>query len=105
MALEGNTWVLAVAGASWLLSVFLLFKLWRRPDYLGIKLGLSLILVAPIVGPLFYFWIQAFPVSNHPDLMDHRGFGADFLARWRSRLEQSGKLPPMVQHWRKGRRK
>lgn len=105
MALGVSTWILVAAGLAWLLSAYLLIRLWRGPDFIGIKLGLSLLLLIPVAGPMLYFWIQNFPASNDPDLMDQRGFGNDVLARWRGRLEQSGRLPPLVQHWRKGRRK
>lgn len=105
MALEVSTWILVVAVLSWLLSLYLLVRLWRGGEFIGLKIGLSVLLVAPVVGPLLFFWIQNFPASNDPDLMDQRGFSDDVHSRWRSRLEQGGKLPPLVQHWRKGRRK
>ena len=105
MALELSTPILVVAVLSWLLSAYLLVRLWRGSDHIGIKLGLTLLLAVPVVGPFLYLWIQNFPATNAPDLMDQLGFSSDFLARWRSRLEQRGKLPPLVQYWRKRRRK
>ena len=105
MALELSTPIVVVAVLSWLLSAYLMVRLWRGADTLGIKCGLSLLLLVPVVGPLLYGWIQNFPASSDADLMDQRGFGNDVLGRWRNRLEQRGKLPPLVQHWRKGRRK
>jgi hypothetical protein len=103
MTLEPRTPILVVAVLSWLLSVYLLVRLWSRHDNIAIKLGLSLLLLIPAFGPFLYFWIQSFPASNDPDLMDQH-MGGDVLARWRARLERGGKLPPLVQHWKRGRR-
>jgi hypothetical protein len=101
MALELSTSVIVVAVLSWTLSAFLLVKLWRRADWIPIKLGLSLLLLIPVAGPLLYGWIQSFPKSNHPDLMDVHGSGNDILNHWRSRLELMGKLPLMKQYLRR----
>ena len=102
MALNVSSLLVFAAVLSWLVSLYLIARLWRKADLLAIKLGLSLVLLAPVLGPLLYFWIQAFPSSNNPDLRD-RYMGGDVLNRWRARLEQGGKLRPLVQHWRKRR--
>ena len=94
-----------IAVLSWLLSLYLLFRMWRRDDLLTIKLGLTVLLVVPVFGPLVYFWTQAFPPPMHPDLQDRAGFRSDLTHMWRNWFEAIGKLPPMVQHFRKRRRK
>ena len=93
-------WV--IAALSWLGSAFLAVRLWRSSDLLAIKVGLTLLLVVPVVGPFFYFWIWTFPDENLPELKEDIHY-AD--RTWRQRLERAGMLPPLVQHWTKRRRK
>src|SRR4051794_6506394 len=105
MALSLPWPVLTIAVLSWLLSLHLLNRLWRSEDLLLIKLGLSLLQVAPLFGPLVYFWVQSFPTPMHHDLRDRWGFGADLTSMWRQWFEDNGKLKPLVQHFRRRRRK
>ena len=102
MALELTWPVLTIAVLSWLLSLYLLIKLWRSVDLLPIKIGLSVLLLIPIVGPLAYFWIHAFPPASHPELQDSE---TGLTSKYRNWFEAIGKLPPLVQHFRKRRRK
>ncbi len=101
MALGLSTPVIVIAVLSWLLSLHLLIKLWSSADLLTIKIALSVLLLVPVVGPLAYYWIQAFPEPSHPDLQDRLGFRANLTHRWRNWFEAIGKLPPLVQHFRK----
>jgi hypothetical protein len=102
MALELSTLLWIVGALSWVLSAFLLALLWRSADLIPIKVGLSLLLLLPIMGPFFYFWIQSFPDSNHPELKEDISYDS---RSWRERFERVGMLPGLVQHWRKRRRK
>ncbi len=95
--------LLTVAALSWVLSLYLLYKLWSSVDFLVIKLGLSALLLVPIVGPLAYYWIQSFPESAPPELRSH-AYGS-YYDKWRSLLEATGDLQPLVQHFKKRRRK
>jgi hypothetical protein len=104
MALKLTPVVLIIAVLSWLLSFHLLIKLWKSVDLLTIKIALSALLLVPVAGPLAYFWIQAFPEPSHPELQDRLGFRANLTHRWRNWFEAIGKLPPLVQHFRKRRR-
>ena|SRR6187551_313932 len=105
MALELPWPVVAVAVLSWVLSLPLLVSLWRSDDLLAIKCGLSFLLLAPVFGLVMYFWVRSWPQPMHPDLRDRWGRGADLTHMWRNWFESAGKLPPLVQHWRKRRRK
>jgi hypothetical protein len=105
MALELSWPVLTIAVLSWLLSLYLLTRLWRSKDLLPIKLGLTLLLLVPVFGPFVYFWTLSFPAPMHPDLRDRWGRGADLTHMWRNWFEAIGKLPPLVQHFKKRRRK
>jgi hypothetical protein len=101
--------LLGISVLSWLLSLYLLYKLWRNADLLTIKIGLSVLLLVPVAGPLAFFWIQAFPELPHPDLQD-QGQGplsAQTLLyyKYRNLFEAAGKLPPLVQHFKRRRRK
>jgi hypothetical protein len=104
MASATSLTLLAIAALSWLLSLYLLFRLWRSVDLLTIKIGLSVVLLAPVVGPLAYFWIQAFP-DPMPVEFRQPGFGGVLIHKWRNWFEATGRLPPMVQYFRKRRRK
>lgn len=97
--------LLIVAVISWLLSIWLIYRLWRSPGRTLAKIGYSILLLVPFMGPVFFVWIRNFPESKHPELMDFFAFRSDVLDRWRSRLEQFGKLPKLEQTWRKRRRK
>ena len=100
------TWIfVGVAVLSWLLSIHLLIKLWRREDLLPIKLGLTLLLPVPVFGPFVYYWTQTFLPPAHPELRDRWGFGADLTHIWRGWFEAAGKLPPLVQHFNGRRRR
>jgi hypothetical protein len=60
MSLE---WKIAwsIATVSWLLSLYLLYRLWRGKQFLALKVGLSVLLVVPVLGPFFHAWILGFP--------------------------------------------
>jgi hypothetical protein len=49
-----DTTYLVIQGASWVISFFCLFYLWRRPDAVLRKIIWSFILFIPILGPIFY---------------------------------------------------
>jgi hypothetical protein len=98
-----STVLWSVAALSWVLSLYLLYRLWTSVDFLAAKLGLSVLLLAPVFGPLVFCWIQSFPESAPPELRSNAyGFYSD---TWRNLLELTGKLQPLVQHFKKRRRK
>jgi hypothetical protein len=101
--------VWSIATVSWLLSLYLVYRLWRGPGFPALKVGLTVVLAAPVLGPFFYVWIMGIPEPNADDKMDVYRLG-DFHDRWRARLEKAGKLPRLVPRWnrklaRKGRHK
>jgi hypothetical protein len=85
-----------VAGLSWLLSTRMLYRVWRGSDDIWSKVGLSVLLMFPVLGPFFCAWILGFPPSQDADLQEHGAFHGAFLWRWRDRLERSGRLPKLV---------
>lgn len=48
--------ILAIA-LSEMLSAFLLYKLWKREEFLFMKALISLLLIIPFLGPAMYFFI------------------------------------------------
>lgn len=101
MALSYSSVLWAIAALSWLGAAFLAVRLWRSADFLAIKIGLTVVLAVPVLGPLFFFWVQAFPAENHPALKEDISHSD---TTWRKRLEHTGMLPPLVQHWRRKRK-
>src|SRR3954466_14964474 len=95
--------LLSMAVLSWMFSLFLLYKLWRSADLLTVKLGLSVLLLVPLAGPLAFLWIQSFPESAPLELRSN-AFGS-YYDKWRDLLEATGRLAPLVQHFKKRRRK
>jgi hypothetical protein len=81
--------------ASWLVSAFLFVHLLRGSDSLLFKIGLTITLAMPLLGPVMYLLIQGIPTSQDPDLRDQNGFGGDVLFRWRERLERAGRYEPL----------
>lgn len=67
MAEQSLYWVI---GLSWTVSALFAWRLWRGADGLVLKVGLTLVLLMPIVGPFFCLWIQAFPSAQRPQLQD-----------------------------------
>lgn len=55
-------------------SLALAPRLLRVPDPLPFKIALGLILVLPVVGPLFFLWLFNWP-SRTPSHLDGRGAG------------------------------
>lgn len=39
------------------ISIFLLFRLWRKPDYMVFKILISAITLIPFLGPILYFFM------------------------------------------------
>lgn len=92
-----------VIGLSWMVSALLALRLWRGADGLVLKVGLTLVLLMPVVGPFFCLWIQAFPPPQRPELQD-RLRSSDVLDRWRHYLEQSGRQVPL-RRWNEKRKR
>lgn len=59
-------WILC--GVSWLIALVCLFRLWRRKDRLIVRLVWSLLLLVPILGPLFYAGFYRPPPVQSEDL-------------------------------------
>ena len=60
------------------------------------------IAILPAAGVLLD---SIFPPAHASRLQDRAGFRADLTHMWRNWFEAIGKLPPMVQHFKKRRRK
>ena len=81
----GWTVVWSIAAVSWLLSLYLLYKLWRGPGFPALKVGLTVVLAAPVLGPFFYFWIMGIPEPMTGHLREEDP-DFSFLGRmWKSR--------------------
>jgi hypothetical protein len=89
--MQPSVWI--VMGISWLLAAVLLFDAARQPYPRLLKAALMLVLLIPIIGPLFYLWIRSFPAPGRDDLLDHQRYELDILNRWRGRLEAAGFFP------------
>lgn len=93
-----------VIGLSWLVSALLALRLWRGADGLVLKVGLSVVLLVPVLGPFFCLWIQGFPPAQPPELQD-RFRSSDVLDRWRHYLEQTGRMAPLRRWGEKRKRR
>ena len=68
--------------ASELISLFLLHRIWRSGSHLVEKLALTLLVILPVLGPLFASWLILDPGPAHPALRD-RSWSQDVLIRWK----------------------
>ena len=93
MTLTVSPWLLAVAATSSVVALVMSVRLWQSRDELFFKFALSVLVFIPVLGPLFVFWVQRFPQTMHPELMDYYGASADVYERWRRALEQAKRLP------------
>jgi hypothetical protein len=81
-SIDKTTVILAVVMVSELVAIWLITKIARTDDYLLLKMGLALIALIPVVGPLMTLWIANFPPSQPPGFQDRVGRGADVTHRW-----------------------
>jgi len=77
-----------VVGISWLISVGLAYKLWRGPNVVTLKIGFTLVLFIPLVGPFMYLWIHGAPSPQPEHLQNRKRFRRDLLDRWSENQEQ-----------------
>src|SRR5687767_3843386 len=60
--------LLLALAASAVVSIGILFLIWRRNDPLLLKLGTSVVAFIPFIGPLLALWVVSFPDRMHPAL-------------------------------------
>lgn len=85
--------------ASWVVSAFLAVRLWKSRDPLLFKLGLTLLLVVPVFGPLMVYWIANFPSRLHPQSQARFPRQVNVYGPWRTEDDE----PPRRKRrrWRK----
>ena len=73
-------WTVVVA--SEVIALFLLRRIWRSGSHLVEKLALTLLVILPVLGPLFASWLILDPGPAHSALRD-RSLSQDVLVRWK----------------------
>ena len=73
-------WTVVVA--SEIIAFFLLRRIWRSGSHLVEKVALTLLVILPVLGPLFASWLILDPGPAHPALRD-RSLSQDVLVRWK----------------------
>ena len=74
---------IAVVGASWLMSLYLIWRLWVSEQHLFFKVSLLALVWIPVLGPLLVWWIWDFPPKVHPMFRDRHRYSSDVFGRWR----------------------
>lgn len=77
------TFKLIVVVLSELLSIWLIWRLWRSSDHLFFKISLSALAMIPVVGPLLLMWLRNFPEKVPGIFQDRDRYTADVSERWR----------------------
>ena len=77
------TFKLIVVVLSELLSIWLIWRLWRSRDHLFFKISLSALAMIPVVGPLLLMWLRNFPEKVPGIFQDRDRYTADVSERWR----------------------
>lgn len=89
LSMEITPFKIAVVSCSWLLSIYLLWKLWRSEQHAFFKLSLTVLVWIPVLGPLLFWWIADFPPKVHPMFRDQSRYSSDVFDRWRTVLSES----------------
>lgn len=76
-----------VVALSEVVSLFLIYRLWRSNAGLASKIALSVVGLFPLVGPFLIFWLQHDPRPSHPAFWDNVPTRDDVLQRWRPVFE------------------
>ena len=61
LSIEHISVTMIVIFVSELVAIFVIWHPWRSADFLFMKIGLSVIAVIPILGPVVALWIANFP--------------------------------------------
>jgi hypothetical protein len=74
---------LVVVALSEVVAAYLIWRLWRSEEHVFLKLGLSVLSLVPIFGPLLVMWIGNFPDKMPRVLQDRSRYTSDVQDRWR----------------------
>lgn len=88
-----NKELLIVIIVSEVISLLLLFRVWKRQEYLFLKVLATVIVVIPIVGPIFYLFVSNTTESQPIHLQNNmpRGSYTQNLISQQASLEEAGK--------------
>jgi len=87
MVVDGISGRVVIMLASEIVSVWLLWRLWRSGEHVYLKIALSLLALIPVLGPFLVLWISKFPDAQ-PLAMQDRYRGSDVMDRWRHVWEE-----------------
>jgi hypothetical protein len=82
--MEMTPFKIAVVSCSWLLSIYLVWILWRSEQHVFFKVSLTVLVWIPVLGPLLFWWISDFPSKVHPMFRDRSRYSSDVFDRWRA---------------------
>jgi len=69
-----------------LVALLLIWRVWRSPDPILLRIAVSLIALIPFIGPFFALWIGHFPNPLPHVLRDKHRYWSDVFDRWISVL-------------------
>ena len=64
------------------IAIFLIPKIIRSDDHLWIKMGLSIVVLIPVIGPLMTIWIANIPPPQPSGFQDRNRRSSDVTDRW-----------------------
>ena len=71
--MDRSSTLLLVVVISELVALYLIWRIWKSDDYLGMKIALSVLAIIPVVGTLGVLWIISFPRRAPPHLIKRGG--------------------------------
>lgn len=71
--MDRSSTLLLIVVISELVALYLIWRIWKSDDYLGMKIALSVLAIVPVVGTLGVLWIIGFPNPSPSHLIKRGG--------------------------------
>jgi len=78
--------------ASEVVSLFLIWRIWRSCEHVFFKLAISVIALIPFAGPLLAYWIIDWPQPMRMPFRNQQRHSPDVHDRWRHVFEEDDPL-------------
>ena len=79
---------IVVIAISEIVALWVIFRAWRTPSHMAEKIGITLVALVPVIGPVFGLFLSNHPSPAHPALRDNARYRTDVLDRWRHIMDE-----------------